>query len=357
MVFLVPSVVGFVLDPIVLILAERYPRRHFIRAGLAIMAIALTFAALAPGPVVLALASAGAYLAGGMTAPLAQAELVDANPDRRARTMTRWTLMSLAGDLAAPALLALLAATGHTWRAGFAIAALIFAVWAIATSVRTFPLARVAAGDPDDEPAPEPLWRSIRAALGDRTLIAWLFATALCDLLDEILVVFASLHLREAGASIGAQSLAIGALAVGGAVGLVVLDRVLARAPGGERRILLIACLLCAASYAAWLAIPVGIGATFAFAVVGATSAPLYPLAAAQAYACRPGRAGMVLAASHLFTPLGLALPWLLAVVADHAGVTIALALLLVQPIGIAILSARRGTPPTARPSGSSDPC
>ncbi len=356
MVFLVPSVVGFVLDPIVLVLSERYPRRHFIRAGLAIMAIAMAAAALAPNPIVLAIASAAAYLAAGMAAPLAQAELIDAAPERRARTMTRWTLVSLAGDLAAPALLAVLAATGHGWRAGFAIAAVAYAVWAIATTLRRFPATTASAAD--DEPE-EPLWRSIRGALADRGLLIWLLATALCDLLDEILVVFASIHLRQGGASMTEQSLAIGALAVGGALGLVVLDRVLARAPDRERQILVVAALACAASYATWLVLPDGVVGIVAFGVVGATSAPLYPLAIAQAYARRPGRAGMVLAASHLFAPLGLALPWLLAVVADRAGVTVALGLLLVQPIGIAVLaglSGRRDRPTTARPSGSSDP-
>lgn len=72
---------------------------------------------------------------------------------------------------------------------------------------------------------------------------------------------------------------------------------------------------------------------------VGATAAPLYPLAAAQAYARRPGRSGSVLAASHLFTPLGLALPWLLGTVADRAGLLVALALLVVQPLGLVALA------------------
>jgi hypothetical protein len=47
-----------------------------------------------------------------------------------------------------------------------------------------------------------------------------------------------------------------------------------------------------------------------------------------------------VLAASHLFTPLGLALPFLIGVVADRAGMPVALALLLVQPLGLALLAA-----------------
>jgi hypothetical protein len=53
----------------------------------------------------------------------------------------------------------------------------------------------------------------------------------------------------------------------------------------------------------------------------------------------RPDASGVVLAAGHVFTPLALALPFLLGVVADHAGTWAALALLLVQPVGLALLA------------------
>ena len=45
-----------------------------------------------------------------------------------------------------------------------------------------------------------------------------------------------------------------------------------------------------------------------------------------------------VLAASHLFTPLGLALPWLVGALADAAGTTAALAVLAIQPLGLLLL-------------------
>jgi hypothetical protein len=73
---------------------------------------------------------------------------------------------------------------------------------------------------------------------------------------------------------------------------------------------------------------------------VGACAAPLYPLAAAQAYARAPNASGAVLAAGHLFTPLALALPFLVGSVADHAGTSAALALLAAQPLGLVVLVA-----------------
>ena len=49
---------------------------------------------------------------------------------------------------------------------------------------------------------------------------------------------------------------------------------------------------------------------------------------------------GAVLAAGHLFTPLALALPFLVGTVADHAGTLAALALLVAQPAGLVVLVA-----------------
>ena len=71
-------------------------------------------------------------------------------------------------------------------------------------------------------------------------------------------------------------------------------------------------------------------------------------LGQSKAYALRPEQSGSVLAAAHLFTPLGLALPWLVGSVADHAGTTVALVLLVAQPLGLLLLVAASRTRPRA---------
>ncbi|HEU0035523.1 MAG TPA: MFS transporter, partial [Kofleriaceae bacterium] len=273
--------------------------------------------------------------ASGAAGPLAQTALVDARPDDRARTLTRWTLWSVAGDIAAPLALAAFAALGLSWRASFATVAALLAIWTVALAMRPLPAAHVE-GPAEDRVS---TWQALRAALRDRVLIAWLFGVALCDLLDEILVVFASLHVRiELGASPAWQAAILASFMLGSAGGLVAIDRLLAcRSDRG----LLVACgIACAACYALWLAAPaLWLSAVLALPV-GATAAPLYPLAAARAYARCPGRSTIVLVGQHLFTPLGLALPPLLGLVADHAGTHVALALLIVQPIALAVLAA-----------------
>ncbi len=329
--FVLPGVIALVCEPLIFLLADRYPRRLFIRAGTGAVAVGALGAALAPGPITFALSLAVLWVALGIASGLAQAMLVDASPDARGRTLARWTMWSLGGDLAAPALLAILAWLGAGWRAGLVVVAVLAVIDCVLLCRAPLDAAR---DTRDEEPARQGLLATLRDALHDRMLIAWLFGCALCDLLDEILVVFASLHLRQQGASTYEQMLTVAAFTAGGALGLVGIDRLLR--VRSERWMLVVSAVATLISFAAWLALPIVPLAL----LVGAASAPLYPLAAAQAYAARPDGSGSVLAAQHLFTPLGLALPWLIGVVADAAGTGVALAVLAVQPIGLIVLVA-----------------
>jgi hypothetical protein len=169
-----------------------------------------------------------------------------------------------------------------------------------------------------------------------------LLATALCSLLDETLIAFAALHWDALAAVNGYGRLAIGALlaafSCGGALSLLAVDVVLARAPGRTGRLLATACVGCAASYGAWLVVTGPVSGTALFFVVGACTAPLWPLCQARVYDLFPGRPGLASAASTVFAPLDVAAPIALGLVADEAGVVWALALLLLQPVGILAL-------------------
>ena len=196
-----------------------------------------------------------------------------------------------------------------------------------------------ASASDDDDTARTSLLAALREALRDKLLVAWLFGTTLCDLLDEILVVFASLHLRvELRASPLWQSAVVVALVIGGALGLVACDVLLRR--WSERVVLVISAIGTVVCYVPWLLAPTPLVSALLMLPVGACAAPLYPLAAAQAYARQPEASGAVLAVGHLFTPVALALPFLVGLVADHAGTATALALLVAQPLGLVVLVA-----------------
>jgi MFS family permease len=331
----VPLVLTLVLEPIFFVLADRMPRRRFVVGGLAAMAVTAFASALAPSAWTLAIIVSFAYVAMGTGVALAQATLADAHPDDRDRVMTRWTLMGVLGDLLAPAMFALLGALALGWRSAYAICGVLITAVTIALATRTFPAPQ---REPEeDEPG---VLTAIVDALKAPGLIAWLLAGWLCDLLDEILVIFAAIRLRDDfGADVSTRSLALGAIVAGGAFGLVIADRLLKRV--ASLKLLGLSAAACLACYLAWLAattIPVAIGTLF---LVGLTASPLYPIVAARTYDALPGRSGTVHAAGHITTPLSLALPWLLGWIADRAGALAALAVLAIAPIGIGLIALR----------------
>lgn len=128
---LVPGALALLLEPPMFLLADRLPRHWFIAGGTAAMAAGFALCAVAPSAWWLAVSLALTYAANGVAVSLAQASLVDLNPERRARVMARWSLLGLLGDLGTPALLVALAWLGLGWRAAFALMAVLLGAWAI----------------------------------------------------------------------------------------------------------------------------------------------------------------------------------------------------------------------------------
>jgi MFS family permease len=345
---LLPGAVGLVVEPYLFVLADRYPRKWFVCGGLFAMAAAAFAAAAAPNIYVLAVAVTVAFVGSGAGVALSQATLVDARPHQRERVLTQWTLLGEIGDLLSPLLMAALAATSLGWRVGYCVVGGMVLCWAVLLVRQPFPDDRVgtengevdpASVDAEDDDAEPGVLAALAEALRNRRLLFWLGATALCDLLDEIVIVFAALHLRDAlDAGPIARSIVIGA-GIGGAIaGVLVLDRLLTR--WTALRLLLVSSVACAAVYAAWVAAPTLWLSAPLFFLVGATAAPMYPLASAQAYRAMPGRSGTVNAAGHVFSPITVAVPLGLGALADVTSPQVALALLLVQPVGLAIVAA-----------------
>ncbi len=334
--FAAPAAVALVVEPVLFVLADHYPRRWFVSGGLFAMALAAFAAAAAPSAPWLAAAVAVAWVGSGSGVALSQATLVDARPRERERVLARWTLLGEVGDLGAPLLLAMLGAVGLGWRSAYVVVGALALVLAVLLARRPFPPRRSPPDGGDEASGP---LASIALALRNPALLLWLGASALCDLLDEVVVVLASLHMRDdLGVGPVERSFVLGAGVAGAIAGALLADRLLARV--APLRLLLASSVACATVYVGWLFAPGPWLGAVLFATVGATAAPMYPIAVAQAYAALPHRSGAVNAAGHLFTPFALALPWALGAVADAEGVRIALALLLAQPVLLAGIAA-----------------
>jgi predicted MFS family arabinose efflux permease len=333
-----PMVLSMVIEGPLLLYSDRWRRDRVATWAVAAMGIFMLMAASASSMWTLALAFGAWGSVGGLGCGLCQSVLMDAYPEERERWMTRWTLMGAIGDSATPVLIVVVTAAGWGWREALAIAGVLHLLHALVLS-RVRLDAEVTSSDDEDEDEPsESLWTKLRAALKDRDLMVWLSACALCCLLDEILVAFGALFLRdEMGAGVEMQGLAFLAAAVGGAVGLALTDRLLARVK--PLHLLIATSIATAVVFVLWLGVRSIPASVILLGLIGLFCSPLYPICAARAYAARPGQAGLVAAMDQLFAPVPVIAPLLVGFVADRAGIVAALAILLLQPIGVMLVA------------------
>lgn len=330
-----PLALSLLIETPLMLLSDRWPKRRAIPLSLAAVAVVCAIAALSRSIWVLPIAFGLWASAGGVAVGLAQGALMNAFPKDRERVMARWALLASIGDAAAPLLTLAMAALGGTWRATLGAFAAVTAAHALIVGSSPLPEERQV---DDAEPTPERRWPAFVRGIGNRDLVRWLIAESLCTLLDEILVAFGTMHLREdLGASPSAQGAAFVLFAVGSSLGLLVTERLLARV--SALRVLIAVCSGCIFVYVAWIGAPsVSLSVALAFGV-GAFAAPLYPIAAAQTHHACPGEPGLVAAVGRLFVVFDVIAPVAVGAVADHLGIRTALCLLAAQPVGILIIA------------------
>ncbi|MFV8751938.1 MFS transporter [Nannocystaceae bacterium ST9] len=321
----VPLLLAILIESPLLLVSDRWSRAKVVPIGVALMGVFMLLAASAGSMWTLSLAFGGWAAMSGLACAQAQGALMDAFPDQRERWMTRWTLCGTLGDAATPLVILAVAALGFGWRGALAAAGLLHVGHALVLAWVGLPVHASTSEDDDEDDDGETLWARLRRGLADR----------------EIFVVFGSLFLRDQlGASMGELAIAFGVCAIGGVLGLVATDRVLHRVdPLG---LLVGAGLACAVVFVGWLQVrELWLSVALLF-VLGVLIAPLYPICAARAYAAKPGEPGLVAAVDQSFAWVGIAAPWLIGLAADRWGVVAAMALLLIQPLVVAWVGARR---------------
>jgi predicted MFS family arabinose efflux permease len=337
LVFTGPLFVAWLLEPPLFLFADRRPKKLFVCGGLLAMGVLDVVVGISGPFYVVAGALLLSGVASGAGVSLSQATLMDLHPENREQLMTRWVFMGALGDLAAPALFWLLAVFALGWRQAFVISGVVILAYAMLLARQDFPRPSSQPEDASEMGTRE----ALRAAFRDRRLLLWLFGSWLCSLMDEILVAFGALHMRDnLGADAETRSLILMCFMAGALVALPVLERLLARF---EPLVLLRAAAVgTALAYVGWLLASDAVSSGVWMFATGVFSVCLYPLAKAQAYRALPGRSGMLNAIRHVFTPLDVAMPFVLGLVADAFGLVAALVVLLVQPIGLFLIGSSR---------------
>jgi predicted MFS family arabinose efflux permease len=326
------------IEPVIFLLADRYPKRRFVVGGLAILGLASIAAGLAPSYAVLFAALSLYGPASGTGVALAQAALADARPRDLERALVRWTFAGALGDLATPSVVALGAYLAAGWRVAFVASGAAFLAWAGALAFVRFPESARASHSAEPEER-----ASLAVALGESLraprLLVFAGAVTLCSLMDELPVAFGSLYLADVQSlGLAARTAALTALMVGELTGLAAGDRLVARfAP---RALLGASAAGTALAWLAFLTASAPGPLSAALFAAGALASLQYPLVKAQAYRALPGRTGAVNAVLTMFGLVELALPLALGAVADGAGLRAALALLSLQPLALFALAA-----------------
>ncbi|MGF1511034.1 MAG: hypothetical protein ACFB9M_16190 [Myxococcota bacterium] len=333
-VLALPLAMSKLAEPWIHAWSDTVDTRRLLRASLLGSGGCLTLAAFAPSAVALSGCLGAWSLCTGVACGLAQAGLVRCHTSPE-RALTRWAIATSLGDIAAPLFVVTLSALGFSWRAALVAAAL--PSFAISLVTWNAPIARPPEDHDQNMPPTE-----VRSVLFARPrLWAWLAATAACALLDEILLMLAALRLEPNSASFAAQ---LGALVVGDAVGLFLMERRLDRI--STPHTLTVSAALSAGCLAAWVATDdPRLGALFLFGL-GASAAVQWPLAKASAFACVPERPGLINALESALDVADIIAPLALGMVLSAWGVEAAILTLLLQPLTVGTVALLFGREP-----------
>ena len=344
-VFAVPILLSSLIEAPIALVSDRLPRQLLLASGLAGLAVSLLLASLAGSPWLLAAALSLAGAASGVACDSAQAELVTRHPRGPALAMTRWIAFAAAGDALTPLAIAAVYFVGGTHRSVLALCGLLLGLHAFvvyrAQQRAPQPPAADAAAEPgeDEESASMPLRAALAESVRKPRLWLFLFGSASCALLDEVVVALAALRLhQDLGWSESHAALVMSGLSAGGVVGALISERLLTSissrrllAYAATGSLLLLAVIVMASS--AWLLIS-------ALFLLGMTCSLHWPLVKAAAYELVPGQPGVVNALQQAFVAMDIGLPLLIGVIASQYGLATALASLAVEPIILLIVAA-----------------
>ncbi len=314
-----PGIVGSLLDPLIGIAGDTHRRRAVLVAGGFAFAVSAALTAGAVGFGTLLVALLIGYPASGAFVSLAQATLMDASPEERARSMARWTVAGSVGYVAGPILVAAAVVAGIGWRGLMLLLAL-----------PAIPLALAVRPAPPD--VSKPNWRGFLRALRSRAVLRWLAILEAADLLLDVFHAFLALYVVDvAGARPIAAACAVAVWTGGGLAGDILLLPLLERVDG--MAYLRTSAALSLVAYPAFLLVP-SLDAKFVLlAVLGLLGSGWYALPKAALYDALPGRSGTAVAVSGIGGLAGASVPALLGALAGAAGLGATMWLLLLAPV------------------------
>jgi FSR family fosmidomycin resistance protein-like MFS transporter len=207
------------LDPFITLYGDTpYRRRLMLVGGLCFVA-SLCLAAVSVSFPMILLAFMVFSPASGAFVNLAQATLMDIQPERHEHNMARWTLAGSVGVVVGSLLIGGIVAVGASWRLFYGVAFALTLGCVVYLWRMPFPHIPHLAPEAHERIS---LWRNLRralAALRDREVLRWLTLLQFSDLMLDVLFSYLALYFVDV-AGVTAEQAALG-VAVWTVVGLV----------------------------------------------------------------------------------------------------------------------------------------
>ncbi len=327
----VPRIVGSALEPFIGILGDVWKRRVLVLGGGLIFSAALFLTGAAHNFPVLLLSFILFSPASGAFVNLAQASLIDADPQREEQLMARWTLAGSLGVVAGPLALGAAMALGLGWRGLY----LVFGALSLGLVALVWrqPFANGHAEQPHS--LREGLlnaWRTLQRG----AVLRWLILLEFSDFMLDILLSFLALYMVDVAHV--TPALAGTAVAVWSGVGLLgdaLVIPLLEKVRG--LTYLRYSALLMLGLYPAFLLAPTFGLKLGLLALVGFFSSGWYAILKGQLYKTIPGQSGTVMAVDALFGVAVSLIPALLGAFAERFGLGPMMWVLLLGPLALLV--------------------
>lgn len=331
-----PVLVAIVVEPIAGLFADSAKRRWLIVGGGVMFGLGLIVQGFAPSFAVFLIGATLQAPASGIFINLAQASLMDDDPQRRENRMAWWTLSGSLAVVIGPLSLAAMATLGDSWRilfTGCGVVSVVVALWMLRLPALTF------SASYDDDEADDAIQANIGriiALLRRGDVWRWLILLEMSDLMLDVLFGLLALYMVDVvGVSQAQASLAIGVWTGVGLIGDFLLIPLLERVRGLVY--LRFSAVMALILFPAFLLVDAWGLKLLLLGLMGLFNAGWYAILQSKLYDALGEQSGAVLVVGNAAGLIGALMPVFLGFMAERYGLDMAMWFLLAGPVALLV--------------------
>ena len=340
-----PGIIASFIEPFIGILGDVWRRRLLILGGGILFTASLFMTSTSYSFIFLLFSFILYFPSSGAYVSLSQANLMDSDESRHEQNMARWTFAGSLGVVTGPFLLGLFVYLGLGWRGTYALLASLSAL-SLIVAFRYLP------ADKKNTPFPSfnevfDGFKSAFQALKRKEVWRWLLLLEFADLMLDVLFSFLALYFVDV-VNVNETQAGI-AVTIWLVMGLITdflfipyVDKLTDTAQFLRRT-----AMLNLITFIGFMLIPGFIPKIILVILVNLSNTGWYSILQGRLYSSLPGQSASIMAIGAVTTPLAKALPLLIGILADRAGLDIAMWVLLLAPIALLIGLPKNLTPRT----------